>query len=67
MTLLAFCTVATQAQITAIKAGKLIIPETGATATDQVILIEGEKIKAVGASLPMYSSVAGQKPAQVAI
>src|SRR5260370_25237330 len=46
----------TQAQsqsssITAIKAGRLIDPETGTAATDQVIIIEGEKIKAVGANL----------------
>src|SRR5262249_15201376 len=39
--------------ITAIKAGRLIDPETGTTATSQVILIEGEKIKAVGANLPI--------------
>ena len=37
--------------ITAIKAGRLIDPETGTAATDQVIIIEGEKIKAVGANL----------------
>ncbi|MEX2088625.1 MAG: amidohydrolase family protein [Bacteroidota bacterium] len=39
------------APITAIKAGRLIDPETGVTATNQVILIEGEKIKAVGPNL----------------
>ena len=37
------------ASITAIKAGRLIDPETGTATTDQVIIIEGEKIKAVGA------------------
>lgn len=37
--------------ITAIKAGRLIDPETATAATDQVILIEGEKIKAVGSNL----------------
>jgi len=45
---------AAQAQptpITAIKAGRLIDPETGTAATNQVILIEGEKIKAVGPNL----------------
>lgn len=51
--LLAFCTVATRAQVTAIKAGKLIAPETGTTATNQVILIEGEKVKAIGSNLPI--------------
>ena len=50
---LAFCTVAIRAQVTAIKAGKLVVPETGTTATNQVILIEGEKIKAIGANLPI--------------
>ena len=39
------------APITAIKAGRLIDPETGTAATNQVILIEGEKIKAVGPNL----------------
>jgi imidazolonepropionase-like amidohydrolase len=36
---------------TAIKAGRLIDPETGTVSTNQVILIEGERIKAVGANL----------------
>ena len=36
------------APITAIKTGRLIDPETGTAATNQVILIEGEKIKEVG-------------------
>jgi imidazolonepropionase-like amidohydrolase len=34
--------------LVAIKAGRLIDPETGTTATNQIILVEGEKIKAVG-------------------
>ncbi len=37
--------------ITVIKAGKLLDPETGTVATDQVIIVEGERIKAVGANL----------------
>src|SRR4029453_17642433 len=37
--------------ITAIKRGRLIDPETGTAAANQVIIIEGEKIKAVGAEL----------------
>ncbi len=36
------------AAVTAIKAGRLIDPETGTASANQVILIEGEKIKAVG-------------------
>jgi imidazolonepropionase-like amidohydrolase len=39
------------APLTAIKAGRLIDPETGTAATNQVIIIEGEKIKAVGTNL----------------
>lgn len=38
-------------KITAIKAGRLIDPETGTVATNQVIVIEGEKIKDVGANV----------------
>ena len=37
--------------VTAIKAGRIIDPETGTAITDQVILVEGEKIKAVGSNL----------------
>ena len=40
-----------QAQVTVIKAGKLVIPETGAVLNNQTILIEGKKITAIGASL----------------
>ena len=36
------------AQVTAIRAGKLVVPETGATLTNQIILVEGARIKAVG-------------------
>lgn len=50
--LLAFCSaVAANAQITAIRAGKLVDPATGTTAINQVIIVEGGKIKAVGAGL----------------
>lgn len=37
--------------LTAIKAGRLIDPDSGTAAVNQVILIEGEKIKAVGADV----------------
>jgi imidazolonepropionase-like amidohydrolase len=40
-----------RAQTTAIKAGKLIDPENGTTTVNQIILIEGKKIKAVGTGL----------------
>ena len=39
------------AQVTAIRAGSLIDPETGTASRDQVILVEGGRIKAVGAGL----------------
>lgn len=49
--LLLFLPLVADAQVTAIKAGKLINPETGAALINQVILVEGGKIKAVGAGL----------------
>ena len=39
------------AQVTAIRAGRLIDPETGRVSTDQTILVEGGKITAVGSGL----------------
>ena len=45
----------TPPQITAIKAGRLIDPETATVTTNQVILVEGEKITAVGANLSIPS------------
>ena len=39
------------AQITAIRAGRLIVPESGTSATNQVILVEDGKIRAVGANV----------------
>ncbi len=47
---LAISTIGHAQTVTAIKAGRLIDPETGTAAANQVILIEGEKIKAVGAN-----------------
>jgi imidazolonepropionase-like amidohydrolase len=38
-------------KMTAIRAGRLIDPETGAVTTNQVILVEGERIKEVGANV----------------
>ena len=51
VTLLVCCTVTARAQVTAIKAGKLIDPETGTVARNQIILVEGSTIKSVGAGL----------------
>ncbi len=39
------------AQMTAIRAGKIVDPETGKTEINQVILIDGDTIKAIGANL----------------
>jgi len=38
-------------QIVAIKAGKLLDPETGKTTANQIILVEGNKIKEIGANV----------------
>lgn len=49
-----FCAVSAAAQtevpqpITAIKAGKVLDPETGKTKSNQIILVEGRKIKEIG-------------------
>jgi imidazolonepropionase-like amidohydrolase len=54
--LLAFCIlsgVGLAAQVTAVKAGHLIDPDSGAVLRDQVILIRGNKIEAVGKTLPI--------------
>jgi imidazolonepropionase-like amidohydrolase len=37
--------------VTAIKAGRLVDPETGTAAANQVIIVEGERIKAIGPNL----------------
>jgi imidazolonepropionase-like amidohydrolase len=41
----------TFAQLTAIKAGKFIDPKSGNVLLNQIILVEGTKIKSVGANL----------------
>src|SRR5262249_34333022 len=58
LSLLALLAIATAAQapaqsaaIMAIKAGRLVDPETGTAIANQVILVEGEKIMSVGANL----------------
>ena len=45
-------------QLTVIKAGRLIDPETGTAAANQMILIDGEKIKAVGPNLAIPAGAA---------
>jgi imidazolonepropionase-like amidohydrolase len=46
------------AQVIAIKAGKLVDPETGTTRVNQVIIIEKGKIKSVGAGLQTPANAA---------
>jgi imidazolonepropionase-like amidohydrolase len=43
----------TPAPITAIRAGRLIDPETGTAATNQIVLVEGTRIRSIGANLPI--------------
>ena len=50
---LALCAASARAEVTVIRAGKLVAPETGTTAVNQTIIVEGEKITAVGANLPV--------------
>ena len=49
--LLMLVPITVQAQVIAIKAGKLADPETGTTSTNQIVLVEGSTIKAVGSDL----------------
>ena len=56
--LVALCHVVGHAQVTAIKAGKLVEPETGTVSVNQIILVEGQTIKAVGADVKIPSGAA---------
>ena len=49
-----FCTVAL-AQTTAIRAGRIVDPDTGTTTSNQIILIEKGKITAIGANVAIPS------------
>jgi imidazolonepropionase-like amidohydrolase len=65
-----FAVVATAAAaqpLTAIKAGRLIDPETGAASVNQIILVEGGKIKAVGGdvTVPTGATVIDLSPSTV--
>ena len=53
LTILLCTASAADGQITAIKAGRLVDPDAGTMATNQVILIENEKFTAVGANVPI--------------
>ena len=49
------CASSVFAQVTAIKAGRLVDPQAGAVLTDQIILIRDNKIEAVGKGLAIPS------------
>jgi imidazolonepropionase-like amidohydrolase len=49
------CTMVLPAQVTAVKAGRLVDPEAATVLKDQVILIRDGKIEAVGHNLPIPS------------
>jgi imidazolonepropionase-like amidohydrolase len=48
-----------QAQVTAIRAGKIVDPETATVLSNQIILVEGQNIKSIGATerIPTGSTV----------
>ncbi|MGH9948682.1 MAG: amidohydrolase family protein, partial [Pyrinomonadaceae bacterium] len=52
LVLFCFCTAIT-AQVTAIKAGRVVDPENGSTLTNQVILIEKGVITSIGSNTPI--------------
>ena len=46
-----FLAVSASAQVTAIKAGLLIDPETGTAEKDQIIIVKGNRISSIGSRL----------------
>ncbi len=48
LSILTLVTLSTSAQVTAIRAGRVVDPETGKVETNQIILVDGRDIKAVG-------------------
>jgi imidazolonepropionase-like amidohydrolase len=55
LSLIAILACVASAQIIAIKAGKLVDPETGTTSTNQIIIVEKGRIKSVGAATTIPS------------
>ena len=49
--LISVCASIASAQITAVRAGRLIDPDSATVLTDQVVLIQGNKVQAVGRNL----------------
>jgi imidazolonepropionase-like amidohydrolase len=54
---LLLCAPVLQAQVTAIRAGRLIDPATGRAEASQVIVVEGGRIRSIGASVPAGAEV----------
>jgi len=54
--LVALCQTTGRAQVTAIKAGHLVDPETGTVTVNQIILVEGQTIKAIGPDVKIPDS-----------
>ena len=52
LVLAALLPLAASAQVTAIRAGALVDPETGSIAKDRVVLVESGKIKSIGDAVP---------------
>ena len=50
LALLTLCCAAARAQVTVIRAGRLVDPEAGTAAPNQTIVVEGRRIKAVGSN-----------------
>ena len=53
LALLALCAAGARAQVTVIRAGRLVDPEAGTAAANQTVVVEGRTIKAVGANPPV--------------
>ena len=45
------------AQVTAIRAGRLVDPDSGTVLSDQIILVRDSKIESVGKGLPIPSNL----------
>jgi imidazolonepropionase-like amidohydrolase len=55
LTCIFLLTLASTAQVTVIKAGRLIDPDAGQILTNQIIVIRGNKVEAVGEHLPVLA------------
>jgi imidazolonepropionase-like amidohydrolase len=49
---LALCPFAAPAEVIAIRAGRLVDPESGSVSSNQVVVVEGGRIRSIGAAVP---------------